>query len=177
MRACIYTRRYLRILPSWCQIRDMCACVCKYMLMMCLLWHVPVYTFVIHHFIISRRERASYEMLFRDQYIHVFTYTRTHITNLNVYTFKYDDIFVSFSADVNDVTCVCMYVHTCIYIRKCKLTCRHTHERIHVECVHLQCDQGRGVIYLLACVAVCCSVLQCVAVCCSVLQCIAVSVR
>jgi len=29
-------------------------------------------------------------------------------------------------------------------------------------------------IYMLQCVAVCCSVLQCVAVCCSVLQCVAV---
>jgi len=39
------------------------------------------------------------------------------------------------------------------------------------KCAHteLECE-----IYLLQCVAVCCSVLQCVAVRCSVLQCVAV---
>ena len=74
------------------------------------------------------------------------------------------------------VCCSC-HVHgrsVCCSVLQCVAVCRNVSElQLVAECcvLHLACS---STLYVLQCVAVCCSVLQCVAVCCSVLQCVAV---
>ena len=70
-------------------------------------------------------------------------------------------------------------------VLKCRsLSCWEA-RKVHAHGMHTLCTQYahifdsrrrdyNHVIYLMHCVAVCCSMLQCVAMCCSVLQCVAV---
>jgi len=83
--------------------------------------------------------------------------------------------------------------HVCCSVLQCVAVCRSVLQCGAVWCSVLQCNMNQachtteldpriqlwiqcvlhGVVILLQCAAVCCSVLQCVAVCCSALQCAA----
>jgi len=69
----------------------------------------------------------------------------------------------------------CVAVLQCVMPRVCSVCCSRVIGgfRARTSCIS-SCMTGKRYMYVLQCVAVCCSVLQCVAVCCSVLQCVAV---